>query len=62
VPEQKGEGWYRAVLAGLPEDLQLETQRAFKLAERALEKADPNPYECWGAIVGEFTATWEPKA
>lgn len=62
VSTQKGEGWYRAVLAGLPDDLQEQTQRAFKLAERALEKADPSPYECWGALVEEFIATWEPKA
>lgn len=60
--EDPGERWYRALLAGLSDNLQTDTRRAFKLAELPLEKADPNPKECWAAIVHEFVATWEPRA
>lgn len=57
-----GERWYGTLLAGLPEDLQADTKRAFHLAAQALEKTAPKPTECWAAIVHEFISTWEPTA
>jgi hypothetical protein len=59
---QPGETWYARVLAPpLPDELRELTQRVFKLAEVALEKLAPNPFECWAAICQEFLATYEPK-
>lgn len=59
---QIGETWYARLLAPpLPDTLREQTQRVFKLAEVALDKPNPHPFECWAAILAEFESTYEPK-
>lgn len=60
---EPGAGWYRRLLAlpGWPDELRADTERAFKLAEVALQKPGAHPLECWAAIVHEFIGTYEPK-